>query len=144
MAVRCLSDGSVLALASAGPEYLLHYQFNNSEGDSTPKFKNVSHTSPFTTALHGAVKDQLIVMPTTTLDRMEDGEFTLQKNKVNDPGDDTKTSREGGDASDVAKKGGLHWNDGGRKDMAKEAESRRRKRRREENFQKKKAAESKE
>lgn len=137
LAVRCLSDGSVLVLASSGPEYLLHYQLNDSREEDARKFKNVSQTSPFTTALQGAVKDQTIVMPTTTLDRMDDGEFTLQKNKVSDPGDDTKKQREGGGLEDVSKKGGLHWNDAGRKEMAKEAESRRRKRRREEKWGKK-------
>jgi len=119
LAVKCLSDGSVLVLARE-PDYLLHFQCSE---DST-EFSNISSTSPFSMALQGAVKDQTISMPATTLERDGEGEWKLQKNKCNDQDDPAMDGPKG--------KGGLHWNDGGRKETAKLAEQRRRKRRRDE------------
>jgi len=124
LAVRCLSDGSVLVLAR-GPDYLLHFQCDE---DST-EFRNMTSTSPFSVALQGAVNNEHISMPETTLERDEDGEFKLQKNKVNDSGDNAHG--QGESAGDKPKKG-PHWNDACRKETAKLAEQRRRKRRRNE------------
>ena len=62
----------------------------------------------------------------------------LQKNKVSD----SHTNDEDGEG-ETSKGGGLHWNDIGRKETAKLAESRRRKRRRENEQVKKKEEESK-
>ncbi|KAL7535572.1 hypothetical protein ACHAXR_011904 [Thalassiosira sp. AJA248-18] len=140
LAVRSLSDGSVLVLVRE-PDYLIHYQY--SDGG---EFENISSSSsPFSMALQGAVKDETIVMPTTTLDRDRVGEWILQKNKVNEqqPGGDANTTQDadGGDVGASSKRSGLHWNDAGRKESAKLANQRRNKRRRG-NAKKEKAGDS--
>lgn len=118
-AVRWLSDSSILVLTKE-PTYLLHYQCNKEENE----YKNVSTTSPFITSLKQAISGQSIIIPNDIDDLLK-----LQKNKVSD-------SNEDGEGE--TPKGGLHWNDSGRKETAKLAESRRRKRRRESEQMKKK------
>ena len=125
LAVRALADGSVLVLVKE-PEYLIHYV---PSGDG--EYENSSSTSsPFSMSLREAVKDKEITMPITTLEKDDDGEWKLKKNKVNDPGDFNKNENEDGQDKGKPFQGGLHWNDASRKDTAKEAERRRRKRRR--------------
>ena len=123
LAVRWLSDSSILVLTRE-PTYLLHYQCNE-EGN---EYKNVSSTSSFITSLRGAISGQSIIIPTYDI-------LKLQKNKVSDSNEDGE--------GETSKGGGLHWNDIGRKETAKLAESRRRKRRRENEQKKKKEEESK-
>ena len=120
----CLSDGSVLVLVRE-PDYLLHFQCTDAG-----EFKNISSSSPFSSALKGAVTSEDIIMPLTTLERDEDGGWLLQKSKVNNPPDTNNQGKETEDGP--PKQSGLHWNDAGRKETAKQAEQRRRKRRREE------------
>ena len=125
LAVSCLSsDGSVLVLVRE-PDYLLHFQCTDAG-----EFKNISSSSPFSSALKGAVTSEDIIMPLTTLERDEDGGWLLQKSKVNNPPDTNNQGKETEDGP--PKQSGLHWNDAGRKETAKQAEQRRRKRRREE------------
>jgi len=123
LAVRWLSDSSILVLTRE-PTYLLHYQCN--EEKEPNEYKNVSSTSPFITSLQKVIAGQSIIIPNDIDDLLK-----LQKNKVSD-------SNEDGEGE--TPKGGLHWNDIGRKETAKLAESRRRKRRRE-NEQKEKKEE---
>mmetsp|Transcript_36335 Transcript_36335/g.87669 ORF Transcript_36335/g.87669 Transcript_36335/m.87669 type:complete len:597 (-) Transcript_36335:212-2002(-) len=125
LAVRCLADGSVLALTRE-PDYLCHYQRSEGKATEAAEYMNISSTSPFSTALQKAVKSQNIVMPATTLERDEDGDWKLQKNKVHDHACD-KAKHKG---DDEQQSHGLHWNAEGRKETAKLAEQRRRKRRR--------------
>jgi len=143
LAVRGLSDGSIVVLTRE-PDYLLHFQqcTTTTANDDTTEFENVSSTSSLSTALREGLKDQSIVMPTTTMEKDHEGEWKLQKNKVNDNAaannqeeQETTTTTttgegEGGDSKQPGNKN-LHWNDAGRRETARLAEQRRRKRRRE-------------
>jgi len=126
LAVRWLNNRSILVLTRE-PTYLLHYQCN--EEKEPNEYKNVSSASPFITSLQKVIAGQSIIIPNDIDDLLK-----LQKNKVSD-------SNEDGEGE--TPKGGLHWNDIGRKETAKLAESRRRKRRRENEQKEKKEEESK-
>ena len=124
LAVKCLSDGSVMVLGRS-PDYLIHFQCNT--GDETAEgnsFHNASSTSPFCIALKDIIGSDHIDMPETTLDRMW--------NKVNDP-----DHEKGHDEIDVQGKKNksdrrdLHWNDARRREVDKLAQQRRKVRRRE-------------
>jgi tRNA (guanine-N(7)-)-methyltransferase subunit TRM82 len=125
LAVRCLTDGSVLALVG-GPQILLHYRCDGG-GDGT--FENASSTSSFCALLRGAIGHEVCDMPTSTLERDKFGEWKLQKTRVlNGQG-----GHDGEDGSNQGRGGGnrLHWNDTRRREVAKLRLQRRRKRRRE-------------
>ncbi|KAL9182942.1 hypothetical protein ACHAXT_004221 [Thalassiosira profunda] len=111
LAVQCLEDGAILALARE-PPYLLHYR-RSPDGD----YEDVSSSSPFVAAIKDATKDRNVALPATNLETTHaEGRRHLHKGK--------------GGEEEGRKRSGLHWNDGGRRDAAKEAERRRRKRRR--------------
>jgi tRNA (guanine-N(7)-)-methyltransferase subunit TRM82 len=108
--VRCLHDGSFLILVSA-PDFLLHYRCIEG-GDGT--YKDVSSTSPFCKSLRGIISCSegcIIDMPSSTLERDENGGYKLGKARLHFD---------------------KHWNDVGRKEIAKLALQRRKKRRIEE------------
>eukprot|EP00985_Skeletonema_marinoi_P024225 scaffold16727_cov133-Skeletonema_marinoi.AAC.5 len=115
LAVRFTSDSSVLVLARE-PEYLLHFSTN--DGAS---FNDISQSSCLTKALCKVAQSQNITMPATTLERNDYGECTLQK----------KEDRKELTAQQNTEKGGLHWNDPGRKVTAKKAQARKRHRKKE-------------
>ena len=120
LSVACFSDGSILVLVrgdskSTEPDqdYLLHFQ--EEKRDSSIEFNNISSTSPFSVALRGAIRGGgcgNIIMPQSNLEYNKKGE-------TNDF--DDNTHKQGG--------GGIHWNNVGRKETARQAEQRRRKRR---------------
>ena len=112
LAVRFTSDSSVLVLATE-PEYILHFSTSD---DAT--FNDISESSLLSKALRKVAQSEKITMPPTTLERDGQGECKLQKKE------DRKelTSRQNAD------KGGLHWNDPGRKVTAKKAQARKRQR----------------
>mmetsp|Transcript_5243 Transcript_5243/g.11065 ORF Transcript_5243/g.11065 Transcript_5243/m.11065 type:complete len:527 (-) Transcript_5243:43-1623(-) len=114
LAVRFTSDSSVLVLARE-PEYLLHFSTN--DGAS---FNDISQSSCLTKALCKVAQSQNITMPATTLERNDYGECTLQKKE------DRKEL-----TAQQNTKGGLHWNDPGRKVTAKKAQARKRHRKKE-------------
>jgi hypothetical protein len=124
LAVKCLSDGSVMVLGRS-PDYLFHFQCNT--GDETAEgnsFHNASSTSPFCIALKDIIGSDHIDMPETTLDRMW--------NKVNDP--DHEKGHDEIDGQGKKNKSGsrdLHWNDARRREVDKLAQQRRKVRRRE-------------
>jgi tRNA (guanine-N(7)-)-methyltransferase subunit TRM82 len=108
--VRCLHDGSFLILVSA-PYFLLHYRCIEG-GDGT--YVDVSFTSPFCKSLRGFISCSegcIIDMPSSTLERDENGGHKLGKARLHFD---------------------KHWNDVGRKEVAKLALQRRKKRRIEE------------
>ena len=105
------------------PEYLVQFDASGEDG-----YQDVSSTSPVVKALKEAIGSQSISMPTTTLEVDGHGGFLLQKNKVRE----NPNAEEGDNAADAGgKETGLHWNNAGRRETAKEAQRRRRKRRRE-------------
>eukprot|EP00577_Skeletonema_sp_RCC1716_P015664 CAMPEP_0113410814 /NCGR_PEP_ID=MMETSP0013_2-20120614/21912_1 /TAXON_ID=2843 ORGANISM="Skeletonema costatum, Strain 1716" /NCGR_SAMPLE_ID=MMETSP0013_2 /ASSEMBLY_ACC=CAM_ASM_000158 /LENGTH=525 /DNA_ID=CAMNT_0000297085 /DNA_START=58 /DNA_END=1636 /DNA_ORIENTATION=- /assembly_acc=CAM_ASM_000158 len=114
LAVRFASDSSVLVLAKE-PEYLLH--FGTTDGAS---FNDISQSSCLTKTLCKVAQSQNITMPATTLERNDYGECTLQKKE------DRKEL-----TAQQNTKGGLHWNDPGRKVTAKKAQARKRHRKKE-------------
>jgi len=134
LAVRSLSDGSVLVLVRE-PDFIIHFQQDGQDG-----YKNVSSSSsPFSLALQESLKNQTITMPLSTMERDDAGEFKLQKTQTNDHA--AKAKDQGGKAlEDHVKRSGPHWNDAGRKEIAKLAEGRRRKRRKMEAIKAMKAA----
>lgn len=108
--VRCLHDGSFLILVSA-PDFLLHYCCIEG-GDGT--YVDISSTSPFSKSLCGTIgcsEGCIIEMRSSTLERDENGGFKLGKARLHFD---------------------KHWNDVGRKEVAKLALQRRKKRRIEE------------
>jgi tRNA (guanine-N(7)-)-methyltransferase subunit TRM82 len=108
--VRCLHDGSFLILVSA-PDFLLHYRCIEG-GDGT--YVDISSTSPFCKSLRGIISCSegcIINMPPSTLERDENGGYKLGKARLHFD---------------------KHWNDVGRKEVAKLALQRRKKRRIEE------------
>ncbi|KAL7492901.1 hypothetical protein ACHAWT_002020 [Skeletonema menzelii] len=112
LAVRFTSDSSVLVLARE-PEYLLHFSANN-----CASFSDISQSSCVAKALCKVAQSENIVMPTATLERNDHGECTLQK----------KEDRKELTSQQNTEKGGLHWNDPGRKETAKKAQARKRQR----------------
>lgn len=113
LAVRFTTDSSVLVLARE-PDYLLH--FSTSDGVT---FNDISQSSCLTKALCKVAQSENITMPTTTLERNDHGQCTLQKKE--DRKELTAQQKN-------AEKGGLHWNDPGRKVTAKKAQARKRQR----------------
>jgi hypothetical protein len=108
--VRCLHDGSFLILVSA-PDFLLHYRCIEG-GDGT--YVDVSSTSPFCKSLREIIScfsEGCIIDMSSTLERDENGGFKLGKARLHFD---------------------KHWNDVGRKEVAKLALQRRKKRRIEE------------
>ncbi|KAL7435525.1 hypothetical protein ACHAXM_005399 [Skeletonema potamos] len=112
LAVRFTSDSSVLVLAQE-PDYLLHFSTNDDAS-----FTDVSETSCLTKALRHVAQSENIKMPVSTLERDNYGECMLQK----------KEDRKELTAQQSTEKGGLHWNDPGRKVTAKMAQARKRQR----------------
>ena len=112
LAVRFTPDSSVFVLARE-PEYLLHFRTN--DGTS---FSDISQSSCLAKALCKAAQSENITMPATTLERNDHGECTLQK----------KEDRKELTSKQNTEKGGLHWNDPGRKVTAKKAQARQRQR----------------
>jgi WD40 repeat protein len=115
LAVRFTSDSSVLVLARE-PDYLLHFSTN--DDDDATSFTDVSESSCFTKALRQVAQSENITMPITTLERDSYGECMLQK----------KEDRKELTAQQNTEKGGLHWNDPGRKVTAKMRQARKRQR----------------
>jgi tRNA (guanine-N(7)-)-methyltransferase subunit TRM82 len=138
LSVRCLSDGSVLALVAGGPDgHLLHYRRNGGGsgiGSAHGPFEDVSSDSPFCASLRAALGSDVTDMPKSTLERDGCGGLKLQKTRVLDDhrgGGDDGGEDGGGGGSGGGGGGGLHWNDAGRREVAKLRLQRRRKRRRE-------------
>ncbi|KAL3804319.1 hypothetical protein HJC23_011247 [Cyclotella cryptica] len=102
--LRVLTDNSVLVLTRE-PDYILHYKCV----DSNIEFDDVSSTSLFCSALKKIALSHNISMPMTALEYNEDGGLKLQK-KVDQKelANDTDEVEDG--VTDVAGKGGVHWN----------------------------------
>ena len=112
LAVRFTSDSSLIVLARE-PEYLLH--FGTVDGAC---FNDISQSSCLTKALCKVAQSENIIMPITALERDGYGECKLQK----------KEDRKELTSQQNIEKGGLHWNDPGRKVTAKMAQARKRQR----------------
>ena len=111
LAVRFTSD-SLLVLATE-PEYLLHFSTNETTPANDVSFHDISESSCLTKALRNVAQSENITMPRTTLERGD----KLQKKE--DRKELTVKNME---------RGGLHWNDPGRKVTAKLAQQRKRQR----------------
>jgi tRNA (guanine-N(7)-)-methyltransferase subunit TRM82 len=117
-----LTDGSVLVLTQE-PEYILHFKCI----DSKIEFCDVTSTSLFCSVLKQIALSHNISMPMTTLEYNEDGGLKLQK-KVDQKELENDNDEVEDGVTDIANKGGVHWNNAERRNTYKQANQRRRKR----------------
>ncbi|KAL7477585.1 hypothetical protein ACHAW6_003391 [Cyclotella cf. meneghiniana] len=117
-----LTDGSVLVLTRE-PEYILHFK----RIDSNLEFCDATATSLFCSVLKQIALSHNISMPMTTLEYNEDGGLKLQK-RVDQKELENDTDEVEDGVTDIANKGGVHWNSAERRNTYKKANQRRRKR----------------